>query len=129
MSIKSKRFKIVLVGLIAFFIIGYLTYTGIKETMAYYLTVDELLAQGSSYGKGGLRVGGEVMPGSIQWNPRELQLSFRIGDSRSSILVNYRGVVPDSFQPGKEVIVEGSYSGDGMFRATTIMPRCPSKYE
>ena len=97
MSIKSKRFKIVLVGLIAFFIIGYLTYTGIKETMAYYLTVDELLAQGSSYGKGGLRVGGEVMPGSIQWNPRELQLSFRIGDSRSSILVNYRGVVPDSF--------------------------------
>lgn len=126
---KNKRFKLVLIGLIAFSVIGYLTYTGIRETMAYYMTVDELLGQGSSNEKRRLRVGGEVVPGSVQWDARELNLSFRIGDDRSSILVSYQGVVPDSFQPGKEVIVEGSYRGNGMFRATTIMPRCPSKYE
>jgi heme exporter protein A len=101
MGLKHKRFKIILVGVIVFFIIGYLTYTGIKETMAYYLTVDEVLAQGPGQGNRGLRVGGGVIPGSVRWDPRELQLSFRIGDDRSSILVSYQGVVPDSFQPGK----------------------------
>jgi cytochrome c-type biogenesis protein CcmE len=58
-----------------------------------------------------------------------LKLSFRIKDGESSLQVDYQGVVPDSFKPGNEVIVEGKYTAEGLFRATTIMPTCPSKYE
>ena len=129
MGKKKKRLKFIVVGSILLSIIGYLTYTGIRDTMAYYFTVSELLAKGPSGENVGLRVGGEVIPDSIQWNPKDLQLSFRIKDGQSSLRVDYQGVVPDSFKPGNEVIVEGKYTAEGLFKAATIMPTCPSKYE
>lgn len=129
MGKKSKRLKVIVVSSILFSIIGYLTYTGIRDTMAYYLTVSELLAKGPSAENMGLRVGGEVIPNSIQWNPKDLKLSFRMREGESSLHVDYEGVVPDSFKPGREVIVEGRYASEGLFKATTIMPTCPSKYE
>ncbi len=126
---RNKKIKIIIVSMIVLSVIGYLTYTGIRDTMAYFLTVSELLARGPSDGKTSFRVGGEVVPDSVQWDPKGLKLTFRIGDGRSSILVSYEGVVPDTFKPGNEVIVEGKYTTAGLFSATTIMPRCPSKYE
>ena len=129
MGKKKRRLKIIVVSSIVLSIIGYLTYTGIRDTMAYFLTVSELLARGPSDENVGLRVAGEVIPDSIQWNPKDLKLSFRIRDGESSLQVDYQGVVPDSFKPGKEVIVEGKYTAEGLFRAATIMPTCPSKYE
>ncbi len=129
MGKKKRRLKIIVVSSIILSIIGYLTYTGIRDTMAYYLTVSELLARGPSGENVGLRVAGEVIPDSIRWNPKDLKLSFRIRDGGSTLQVDYQGVVPDSFKPGKEVVVEGKYTAAGLFRAATIMPTCPSKYE
>ena len=129
MGKKKRRLKVIVVSSIVLCIIGYLTYTGIRDTMTYYLTVSELLAKGPSGENVGLRVGGEVIPDSIQWNPKDLKLSFRIRDGGLKLQVDYQGVVPDSFKPGNEVIVEGNYTAEGLFRATTIIPTCPSKYE
>jgi cytochrome c-type biogenesis protein CcmE len=129
MGKKKRRLKIIMVSSIVLSIIGYLTYSGIRDTMVYYLTVSELLAKGPSGENVGLRVAGEVIPDSVQWNPKDLKLSFRIRDGESSLHVDYQGVVPDSFKPGKEVIVEGKYTAEGFFRAATIMPTCPSKYD
>jgi cytochrome c-type biogenesis protein CcmE len=129
MGKKKRRLKVIVVSSIILSVIGYLTYTGIRDTMTYYLTVSELLAKGPSTEDTGVRVGGEVIPDSIQWNPKDLKLSFRIRDGDSSLQVDYQGVVPDSFKPGNEVVVEGKYTTNGLFRAATIMPTCPSKYE
>ncbi len=129
MGKKKRRLKIIVISSIILSIIGYLTYTGIRDTMAYYLTVSELLAKGPPGENVGLRVAGEVIPDSVQWNPKDLKLSFRIRDGESSLQVDYQGVVPDSFKPGREVIVEGKYTAEGLFRAATIMPTCPSKYD
>lgn len=126
---KKTRFKFILVSSIILFIVGYLAYTGFRDTMVYYLTVSELMAKGSSAEGEGFRVGGEVVPDSVHWNPKELKMSFRITDGESSLQVDYQGVVPDSFKPGKEVLVEGKYTAEGIFKATTILPTCPSKYE
>jgi cytochrome c-type biogenesis protein CcmE len=38
MGKKKKRLKIIVVSSILLSIIGYLTYTGIRDTMTYYLT-------------------------------------------------------------------------------------------
>jgi cytochrome c-type biogenesis protein CcmE len=110
-------------------VVGYLIYTGIRDTMTYYLTVPEVLA-GTIEAQGDtIRVGGSVFPDSVKWDPKDLKLHFKIGDAEANLDVDYTGVVPDSFKPGKEVVVEGQYSGDGKFIAKTIMPKCASKYE
>ena len=124
----KPKFKPILISLVVISVISYLIYTGIRDTMTYYLTVSEVLAQPFENQDQTLRVGGNVSPGSVQWDPKNLRLLFTIQDEKASIAVDYQGVVPDSFKPGREVIVEGTYTGDGKFKATTIMPKCASKY-
>ncbi len=124
----KPKFKPILISMVVLSVIAYLIYTGIRDTMTYYLTVSEVLAQPSENRDQTLRVGGNVSPGSVQWDPKNLRLLFTIQDEKASITVDYRGVVPDSFKPGGEIIIEGAYTGEGKFKATTIMPKCASKY-
>jgi len=126
---KNKKTKLILITLVAMAVIGYLVYTGVRDTMVYYLTVTELVQNGSQSPDGGVRVGGMVLEGSVVWDPKDLKLSFTMGDDGGATLpVVYQGVVPDSFKPGREVIIEGIYT-NGKFAASQIMPTCPSKYE
>jgi cytochrome c-type biogenesis protein CcmE len=97
--------------------------------MVFYLTVSEVLAKSPEDLTDTHKVGGMVTAGSVQWDPKTLELSFKLKDQQADLIVNYAGVVPDSFKPGTEVIVEGIYQGDGKFLATAIMPKCASKYE
>ena len=124
----KPKFKPILISLVVLSVISYLIYTGVRDTMTYFLTVSEVLAQPSENQDQTLRVGGNVSPGSVKWDPKNLRLLFTIQDEKASIAVDYQGVVPDSFKPGREVIIEGTYTGDGKFKATSIMPKCASKY-
>jgi cytochrome c-type biogenesis protein CcmE len=126
---KRRRLKPILISIIILSIIGYLIYTGLRDTMTYYLTVSEVLARSSEIQNQTIRVGGNVSQDSMQWDPKDLRLLFKIEDNKSSLNVDYRGVVPDSFKPGRDVVVEGTYKSNGQFVATTIMPKCASKYE
>jgi cytochrome c-type biogenesis protein CcmE len=126
---KRRKLKPILISISIILVIGYLIYDGMIGTMTYYLTVSEVLAKSSELENETIRIGGNVSPESVQWNPKKLMLLFKIEDDKSSISVDYRGVVPDSFKPGREIVVEGTYVNNGQFKATTIMPKCASKYE
>ena len=126
---KSKKHKPIIISAVILMVIGYLIYTGLRDTMVFYLTVSEVMAKSPEDLTETQKVGGLVTAGSIQWDPKTLKLSFKLEDQQANLSVNYSGVVPDSFKPGTEIIVEGTYRGDGSFWATTIMPKCASKYE
>jgi len=123
------KLKPIVISAVILAAVGYLIYTGLRDTMVYYLTVSEVLANPTDELTATQKVGGTVTAGSVQWDPKTLQLTFRLEDEKANLTVNYSGVVPDSFKPGTEVIVEGAYRGNGSFWATTIMPKCASKYE
>lgn len=126
---KRRKYKPIVMSAVVLMVIGYLIYTGLRDTMVYYLTVSEVLAKQPEDLTDSQKVGGTVTAGSVQWDPKTLKLSFKLEDQDANLIVNYSGVVPDSFKPGTEVIVEGTYRGDGNFWADTIMPKCASKYE
>ena len=114
--------------------IGYLMYTGIRETSAYYLTIQEFLPKREQMRDTPLRVAGRVQPGSISYDPRTLDLQFRLaaftdaGAHDGAVAVAFTGIKPDMFADGRDVIVEGRYTGD-VLRATQVLTSCPSKYE
>ena len=137
MRMKQKKF---IVGTMAIVIaVGYLIYTGIQETKVYYFTADEFLVKRQELADEDIRVAGRVKGGSIDWNPRTLQLSFVLGPIEASsrddnatvegIPVSYKGILPDMFAEGRDVIVEGLYTEKERLVASTIMTSCPSKYE
>lgn len=120
--------------------IGYLIYTGIRETSTYYLTLEEFLPQKEALVNVGVRVAGRVQSGSVDWNPKDLTLHFTMvrfdqnGQPANTpdlgLAVHYQGVLPDMFAEERDVIVEGHYTPEAdTLQATTVMTSCPSKYE
>jgi cytochrome c-type biogenesis protein CcmE len=110
--------------------VSYLVYAGIRTTSMYYFEIDEFLGQRSAHVGEDLRVKGWVRAGSMHWNPATNDLSFELGrqDGTSPVSVAYRGILPDMFAEGREVVVEGRDSGTTV-TARQIMTSCPSKYE
>ena len=108
----------------------YLVFTGVSKTSTYFLSISELLERGSSIHGTGIRVKGNVVEGSIKRDKIKLLADFQITDeSEKSLAVHYKGVVPDLFKEGIDVIVDGHITVDGVFQATTLLTSCPSKYD
>jgi cytochrome c-type biogenesis protein CcmE len=128
-QIKTRRLRFLVMTLVVIGTIGYLMFSGMQDTMGYYLTVSEIVGQDASQaGQEKLRVSGTVEEGSMNWSPGRKKIQFAIVDGRTSLPVEYEGVVPDTLKQGQKVIVEGVYT-DGTFVASELMTSCASKYE
>lgn len=130
---KQRRFLVGGVAVVA--IIGYLMITGMRDSMVYYHTPAELVAQTTAdptYHELGVKVGGRVVPGSVTFDPRELDLRFDIMDietGTTQFAVHYEGPLPDTFEEGRDVVVEGRLTEAGVFEASTLLTKCGSRYE
>jgi cytochrome c-type biogenesis protein CcmE len=69
------------------------------------------------------------VPGSIQRIPGGREYIFRVTDGAQVVPVVYRGIAPDTFTDGVDVVVEGRMGPDGTFHATTLLAKCASRYE
>ena len=126
---NQGRSKLLVAGAIVIAGVSYLMISGISQTTVYYYKLSELMAQPSAH-SGGVRVNGRVASGSIRKEPKTMSVDFVMNEGGSSIPVHYTGIIPDTFKDDSEVVVEGKLSADGsMFRAHTLLAKCPSKYE
>jgi cytochrome c-type biogenesis protein CcmE len=119
--------------------LAYLVYGGIQQGATYWVTVGELQqrAQASISSSPAasrpalpsrVRLGGTVAPGTVRWDAAHRHLSFVVTDGAKTLPVRYSGVVPDIFAEGRQVVVEGGLARDGAFDATTLLAKCPTKY-
>ena len=126
--------KIVYIVALGLFLggLGYLIFAGLTQDSVYFLNVSEALASDRAE-LGNARLFGKVSPENLQVVDGKLGADFDLTDKMEagkSLRVIYRGALPDTFKPGVEVIVEGTFpSGDGAFIARTLVTKCPSKYE
>ena len=74
-----------------------------------------------------LRVLGVVKEGSII-NNMDGSIIFVIEEDGSSMIVEYKGIIPDIFDDGVEAVVEGDFRGS-TFKAEKLFAKCPTKYE
>lgn len=127
-SRKGKRIAIA-VGLVAILgTFGFLLYGGIGENLVYFLTPQELLAKGDRVYDAPVRLGGQVVPGSVQWNADALDLRFQLTDGSQKVEVHSRGAPPQMFRDGIGVVVEGKYRRSGVFESTSLMVKHSNEY-
>lgn len=108
--------------------VGMLLAGGLKENVVYFLTPSELVAQGTSALDRPLRLGGQVKPGSVNWDAEALDLRFVVQDSVSEVHVSSTGAPPAMFRDGIGVVVEGSMGPDGTFESTNLMVKHSNEY-
>lgn len=127
-EMRGKTAIIVSVGVVLLSLI-LLVYTGLTDNMVYYYHVDEFIRKAGVLDGETIKINGSVEEDTIQKNGMNYGFTIQ-GASGSGVQVSYHGVVPDTFQDGCEVVVEGSYdSRSQIFHATTLMAKCPTKYE
>lgn len=122
------KLKFVIAIVVIALTVSYLVYAGVKDTMVYYLTVEELKDRVPEVYDDRVRVSGMVVAGTIERNMGE-PLTFTISDGGETVDVTYEGIIPDIFADDVEAVVEGVYTQDGMFVADTLLAKCPTKYE
>ena len=130
---KNGRFMVGLVGVAA--VVTYLIWTGVSETMVYYLTPVELLERvevDPTFHDVGVKVSGQVIPGTYHRGEGELLHIFTVkdlADETATFEVEYRDALPDTFADDVEVVLEGQLRPDGTFEAATLLTKCGSRYE
>jgi cytochrome c-type biogenesis protein CcmE len=126
----NKQIKFVVATVVILALIAVLIVTTIRSTGAYYLTVDEIVAQSSELIGKKVRMSGAVLQDSERWDAANLMLTFDLaGTDGRRITVSFHGSRPSNFSRATEAIVEGELQPNGVFRADTLMLKCPSRYE
>jgi cytochrome c-type biogenesis protein CcmE len=128
----AQPFSRKIVIAVFFILVGFaiLFGVGLKGSLVYYLTVSEFMDSGRRDDLGDhFRVNGNVVAGSIVKTHGAPGARFLMSDGKRQLSVVYAKETPDTFVDGSEVVVEGSLGADGTFVATTLLAKCPSKYE
>lgn len=125
-----RRFPIsfLVAGIAILGAIIYLVFANTQTNAVYYMTVSEL-KHCTTCTTQAVRVAGVVQANTIARDDQHEQVTFTIVDGAQTLPVSYSGIVPDIFRPGIQVVVEGRYTGQGAFKAQTLLAKCPSKFQ
>jgi cytochrome c-type biogenesis protein CcmE len=148
-----QRTKFILGGLLILAAVVYLIVSSTQASAEYFMTVDEIKAEGSAAVGKSLRLSGAVLGDTIQYDSQTLTLQFDVahvsGDnaeieaqgglaqvlseavndpSRQRITVVYTGPKPDLLRGEAQAIMTGKMSSNGVFYADELLLKCPTKY-
>jgi cytochrome c-type biogenesis protein CcmE len=112
-----------IVGALALLVAG-----GLQENVVFFLTPSELEAKGAEVYDQPLRLGGQVKPGTVDWDAEASELEFVLRDDSSQVRVQSDGAPPSMFQEGIGVVVEGHYTREGVFRSDRVMVKHSNEY-
>jgi cytochrome c-type biogenesis protein CcmE len=121
------KFALLMVAIIGTLV--WLAAGGINETKTYYKEIKEVRAMGDKAQDGRLRVGGDVVPGSIVREGKEVRFTIHQDAQKLNVIYNGIDPLPDTFKDGSQALVDGKLRSDGVFHASKIQAKCASKYE
>lgn len=104
----------------------------IGENLVYYWRPSEMLSQGEKAYGPTIRLGGQVKPGSIQWNEQHTTLEFQVMDSElpeaAFVKVRTTEVPPQMFRERIGVVVEGTFDKGQVFQGSRLMVNHSNEY-
>lgn len=100
---------------------------GLKENVVFFVTPGELQARGADAHDRPVRLGGQVKPGSVEWDADATDLRFVLRDDSAEVAVRSDGAPPAMFQEGIGVVVEGRYRS-GLFESDRVMVKHSNEY-
>ncbi len=124
---QGIRWGWIILGLAAVFVVIVFLTKSSEESLQYYMTVGEYLDHQGKFDGKKVKIAGKVKVGTYVAQ-KDLH-QFVVEDLGRDIYVNYKGLVPDTFKEGSEVVVEGLGSAQAHFEAKGLMAKCASKYE
>jgi len=149
-----QRTKFIFGGVLILAAVIYLIVSSTQASAEYFMTVDEVKAEGASAVGKNLRLSGAVLGDTIQYDSQTLTLTFEVAHvsgnnaeieaqgglaqvlsqavndpSRQHMTIVYVGPKPDLLRGEAQAIMTGKLGEDGIFYAEELLLKCPTKYE
>ena len=125
---KSMRTKLAVAGVILTGAFAYLAFAGMQKGWVYFVDVEQYAAD-TQFHNQRVRIHGKVATDGLDTSTALMTAQFNLTGGEASVPVVYRGVIPDLFEAGRDVVVEGKRDAAGVFQADVLMTKCASKYE
>jgi cytochrome c-type biogenesis protein CcmE len=145
--------KFIIGGVMILAAVAFLIFTSTVSSQERFMTVDEMLAETPEIVGASLRITGAVVGDTIQYDADTLTLTFEIAHApadfqeiedqgglakvlfdavndptRARVKVVYVGVKPDLLRSEAQAIMTGKLDEDGVFYATELLLKCPTRY-
>ncbi|MAS32609.1 MAG: hypothetical protein CL610_01295 [Anaerolineaceae bacterium] len=145
---SADRMKFIVGGVLILAAVAYLIISGTATGARYFITIDEVVDNPEYVGQP-VRISGVVLGESIVYDAETLRIEFTVanlpaefdnlaealhiaaedeGSTRLAIVVENQ-VKPDLLQHEAQAILEGELGEDGVFYASSLLLKCPSRYE
>ena len=111
-------------GALAFISMG-----NLGENLVYYWSPTEMGSHGSEAVGATIRLGGQVVPGSIvPGSGAGTPLRFKVTDGTTEVAVQTTEIPPAMFRVGMGVVVEGTVDRAGTFSSNRMMVKHDNEY-
>ena len=152
--IKKTNWKVIIGCVVIGIALIYLLVSSTLGSLQYFITIEELFKNSSSYQEKNVRVAGVVIGDSItadaensiveftavnissdheaieQQGGMEKAVQDAVNNPKSDrIHVIYHGIKPDMLKDKTQAIMTGRLISDQVFEAEELLLKCPSKYE
>ena len=149
-----QRTKFFLGGALILAAVVYLIFSSTQASAEYFMTVNEVKAEGAAAVGKSLRLSGAVMGDSIKYDDATLTLTFDVAHvsgnnaeieaqgglakvladatkdpTRQHVSVVYVGPKPDLLRGDAQAIMTGKLGEDGVFHADELLLKFPTKYQ
>ena len=131
---KSMKGPLLAIGalLVAGAALAFIAWGNLGQNLVYYWSPSDMVGQGTKAYGPTIRLGGFVVPGSIQWNPTHTSLTFQVSDTPKpdavKVSVACDQVPPQMFREGIGVVVEGTYDASQVFKTSRLMVNHSNEY-
>jgi cytochrome c-type biogenesis protein CcmE len=145
---RAEYLKFAVGGILMLTAVVYLIISGTASGARYFITVDELLKNPDYVGKT-VRMSGAVIGDTIAYDSQNLTIDFTVVNipadttdlartlheavlSSSAMRVKVHiedQVMPDLLRNEAQAILTGTLGKDGVFNATELLLKCPSRYQ
>lgn len=112
-----------LVGVLTIIFCIALGYSAVNNYLVHYETVGDVLSHSPA---GDVRISGKLASEPISDGNT---YNFRITDGNATMDVLFKGNLPSSFNLDSDVVIQGSLGDDNVFRAVSVITKCPSRFE
>src|SRR6185437_5380796 len=100
---RHRRFAWIGAGVIAIAVAVALVLNAFQSNLVFFFSPSQVVAREAPQGRA-FRIGGLVVPGSLQRQSGSLTVRFSVTDTAKTIPVVYTGLLPDLFKEGKGVV-------------------------
>lgn len=112
-------------GAIIVVFLGVMIYLFTQTNVQYESSFVKIMESGKTV----KATGSWVKENGYEINKEKKVFAFYMKDENGSMMrVMYHGMMPNNFESSTSVVVTGKYQ-DGIFHATDILTKCPSKYQ